>query len=200
MIIRIKSDDQFKMTINQWFAPLIKPIRNIMSKIGIVSGSFDPMTLGHMYVIERALTVVDRVCVLVANNPEKKYFFDASERTNIATKAIGDALPLSNGRVDVLVLPPNEFTASYASSIGASTIFRGIRNSVDYEYERTQDLFNSKIAPNVTTIYVMPPEELTMVSSSMVKSVIGMHNWQNVVANYIPKHVLDQLIMKAGKR
>lgn len=159
-------------------------------KIGVVSGSFDPITMGHIYVIEKALTVVDKLHVLIATNPSKKYFFTDEERGGMVYNALNYTIKNAVDDITVEFLPHTEFTAIYAAELGASTIFRGIRNVVDFEYEHSQDLFNTSIAPSVTTMYIMPPPELIQVSSSMVKSMIGMRDWQDKVSNYMPKNVI----------
>ena len=168
-----------------------------MSTLGIVSGSFDPITLGHLFVITKALAIVDTVHVLIAGNPAKKYFFNEDERHDIVQQSIRDALPNDYEKVTVSFLPYDEFTAIYAKEVlGATTIFRGIRNVVDFEYEHSQQLFNADIAPEVTTVFVMPPPELIQVSSSMVKSMIGMRDWQHKVTKCMPPYALMKLEQK----
>ena len=168
-----------------------------MSSLGVVSGSFDPITLGHLFVITKALSIVDKVHVLIAGNPAKKYFFTEQERYDIVRQSIREALPNDYEKVTVSFLPYEEFTATYArDELGANTIFRGIRNVVDFEYEHSQQLFNSDIAPEVTTVFIMPPPELIQVSSSMVKSMIGMRDWQNKVTKCMPPYALTKLEQK----
>ena len=164
-----------------------------MNKIGVVSGSFDPITMGHIHVISKALMIVDTIHVIVANHPSKKYYFSEDERLDIALNSLTECLPNDVNRINVQLLPGDEFTAIYARELGANIIFRGIRNVVDFEYEHSQQLFNSEISPEVTTMYIMPPPELIQVSSSMIKSMKGMKDWKSKVTKNMPSYALNKL-------
>lgn len=166
-------------------------------KIGIVAGSLDPITNGHMFVIEQALKNVDRVHILVAVNSAKRPFFDDVTRVDLARQAIAEALPHLCHRAEVHLLPISKFVAKYAEELGAEFIFRGIRNVVDFEYEHSQMMINQKVSAKVTTMFVMPPAELTAVSSSMIKSMMCIDGWEQIAAEFVSPCVLKALMLKA---
>lgn len=160
----------------------------------VVSGSFDPITLGHIHVIREAQKIPDDVIVLVADNPDKKYFFDHDERYDITVHSINEQLGLVG--ISIHFLPNGIFTASYAKDLGASVIVRGLRNVVDFEYEHGQQMVNDAIEPDVSTIFVMPPPNLVAVSSSMIRGMIKVNGWEKVAKKYLPKAALNALKKK----
>lgn len=157
--------------------------------IAVVSGSFDPITKGHLYVIRQALEMADKVIVLVANNPDKKYFFPKWNRLQI----VEESTSIWGDRVEVRELPHGRFTANVAKELGATMIVRGLRNVVDFEYEHSQQLMNNVIEPLVTTVFVMPPTDLIAVSSSAIKGIVGVDGWESIAERYIPTAALDAL-------
>lgn len=162
------------------------------SSKAVVSGSFDPITKGHLYVIEQARKMADMVIVLVAHNPEKRYRFSLDERTRIIEASIREALGDADG-VSVQALPNGQFTATVAKQLGAHLVVRGLRNVVDFEYEHSQQLINSAIEPEVATVFVMPPTDLIAVSSSAIKGMSGIDGWEAVAAKYVPEAALRAL-------
>lgn len=163
--------------------------------IGVVSGSFDPITLGHLHVIKEARKVCDEVIIFVANNPDKKYMFEFGERNQLVAEALVEEFGYDSA-INIQYLSSGEFTASAASDLGANVIFRGLRNVVDFEYEHGMQMVNHAIEPNITTVFVMPPTELIAVSSSMIKGMIGIRGWDSVAKKYVPKCVLKALKRK----
>lgn len=165
-------------------------------KIGIVSGSFDPITNGHTHLIYQGLRLLDHVVVVIANNPTKKGMFSFKERKQLVIDAIKERLDPNMEKVSVIALPQDEMVVNVARHLRAFYIIRGLRNGTDFEYERQIDLVQAKIAPEVETVYFMTPRELTEVSSSMVKSLLGLKGWEKVAEPYVPECVLAAL--KAG--
>lgn len=161
----------------------------------VVSGSFDPITKGHLFVIDQALKMADEVIVLVANNPDKKYRFTLEQRQHIITQAVRDELS-SDARVRVEVLPDKMFTAKVAKSLGAQLVVRGLRNVVDFEYEHSQQLINTTIEPEVSTVFVMPPTELIAISSSAIKGMVGIEGFEALARKYVPEVALRALLAK----
>jgi pantetheine-phosphate adenylyltransferase len=90
----------------------------------------------------------------------------------------------------------NAFLISYAQSIGASHILRGIRSAGDFEFERAMRNINGDLSPKITTVFLMPPRPIAEVSSSMVKGLIGPAGWKQIVRDYVPKPVYDKLVKK----
>lgn len=192
----------------------LKPLSSQLVKresLGVVAGSFDPITFGHLWVIEKSLAVLDRVAVLVAHNPAKQGMFTPHERVTMILESIEESPTLSDlrrsGRLTVNILTPGETTANAAIKIGqvlnstgisieTVTMVRGIRTASDLEYENVLNLVQARLAPEVTTWYLMPPRELIEVSSSMVKSLVGVKGWNDVAHNYVPTPVVKALAKK----
>lgn len=162
-------------------------------KKAAIAGSFDPITKGHLWMIEKAAEIFDEVHILIAKNPNKKSMFTTAERES----AIVDSLP-SNvfRRTRLSVMDDDAFTVNYAADLGCTHIVRGIRNTTDFEFEHQINLINREISPSVETVYLMPPRELIEVSSSMVKGLMGLKGWEKIASKYVTPHVLRMLIEK----
>lgn len=159
----------------------------------VIAGSFDPVTNGHLWVIEQASKMFSEVDVVIAVNPAKKGMFTLQERLDLLNRSLFIA---GVEKCTVSVLREKETVAKYAEYVHASVIVRGMRNTTDFEYERQLNFVNTKIAPGVQTIYLMPPRELIEVSSSFVKGLVGLHGWKSVVESYVPSPVFDKLCIK----
>lgn len=164
-------------------------------KHALVAGSFDPVTHGHLWMITRALEIFDTVTVGIATNPNKKSLFTAVERHDLISASLQIEIP----NLKIAHIPENMFTVDYANAVGATHIVRGIRNGTDFDYEHQINLINSEIGSNIQTIYVMPPRELMEVSSSVVKSLIGVHGWEKIAYKYVTWPVLEKLKEKASR-
>lgn len=165
-------------------------------KTGVVAGSFDPITEGHLWLIAKALDVVDHINIVVAQNPAKKGLFDLEQRAALVVESLREKRVPSQFWT-VSVLPREKLLINYAQEIGASFVFRGIRNVTDFDYESQINLVQKKVVPSIETIFLMPPQHLTEVSSSLVKSLIGLEGWENVVEQYVSNAVLSGLKQKA---
>lgn len=160
----------------------------------VYAGSFDPLTNGHVWVIDRAVTLFDELTIAIGVNPSKNYFLSAQERqTHI--QALIDESNWSDCKVDVQVIE-NQFLAKFAKSIKASCLIRGIRSEADFSYEYAMAQANKALAPDIESIYLMPPPRLAQVSSSLVKSMIGPSGWEELVEQYVPKTVFDSIKSK----
>ena len=160
----------------------------------VYAGSFDPLTNGHIWVIQRAVTLFDEVTIAIGVNPTKNYFLSAEERKSHVQSLI-DQENWQNCKVDVQVIE-NQFLAKFAQSIDASCLIRGIRSEADFSYEYAMAQANKALAPNIESIYMMPPPSLAQVSSSLVKSMVGPEGWQDLVKNYVPNYVFDSICNK----
>ena len=158
-----------------------------MQEYAVYAGSFDPPTKGHVWMIEQASAMFDKLIVAVARNPEKTYTFDSKLRETWL-KQVADKY----ANVEVATLE-NEFLSHYARDRGARFIVRGIRNEDDYQYERAMRYVNADLAPGLTTVFLMPPRELCEVSSSFVKGMVGPSGWEPVVQGYVPGAVFEHL-------
>lgn len=163
-------------------------------KSAIVSGSFDPITVGHVWLVEEALKLAETVHVVVAHNPDKKYMFNQVERFQHVVETFEHRLQ----RVEVRLLPPKTMLVDYAREFNCHTIVRGLRDSSDLEYERRIDLVQRKVNADVQTLYVMTPPDLNEVSSTMVRGLAGLKGWELVVSEYVPHPVLVALRAKVN--
>ena len=157
----------------------------------VYAGSFDPLTNGHAWVIERAVTLFDDVTIAIGVNPDKNYFLSAEERKQNITEVLS-SLDTGSAKVDVQIIE-NQYLARFAHSIGASCLIRGIRSEADFSYEYAMAQANRALAPEIESIYLMPPPRLAQISSSFVKSMVGPAGWQDLVAQYVPDPVFKTL-------
>ena len=137
---------------------------SINKKIAVYPGTFDPVTNGHIDIVKRSLKIFDLVIVAIAANPTKKPLFDFKERVIM----VEDSLKVI-GNVNV-----QEFEGllvEYSHSKGAIAIIRGLRAVSDFEFEFQMALMNRKLDPSIETIYLMPSEEHSYLSSTIIKNV-----------------------------
>ena len=147
-------------------------------------GSFDPITNGHLDVIERASHLFDEVLVAVAYNAEKKSgLFDIPERIEMIEKATAH-----NDRIRVVHF--QGLLVDYAREVGAIALVRGLRAISDFEYEFQMALMNRKLEPKLETVFLMPREEYTYVSSRLVKEVARLGG---DIASLVPEGVAFDL-------
>lgn len=149
-------------------------------KAVMYGGSFDIVTLGHLSVIKKAVSMFSKAIIVVADNPSKNPMFTLEQRANMMKEMVKAEFP-NNNDIIVEVLPKGEYLASFANDKGCDILIRGIRDSLDLVHEANICKTNKMIAPNLETIYVMPEEHLNVVSSSWVKSLLGKRGWQKVV-------------------
>ena len=157
-----------------------------MKRIGIYAGSFDPPTSGHLWMIQQGACLFDELVVVLGVNPDKKGFLSEAQRM--------DALRgmLAGGPANVRVEKMNGgFLVDYARRLGATHLLRGIRNTVDFEYEKSMDRMNARMEPALQTVYLMPPPELESVSSSFVRGFVGVQGWQRWVRECVPANVFN---------
>jgi len=157
-----------------------------MRRIAVVPGSFDPVTLGHLDVIDRAAGLFDELHVLVVHNPAKSALLPISKRVSLLEQAIKDAnLPtnivVASWSVGLLV--------DYCLDVGASVLVKGIRSQVDVAYETPMAIVNRNLA-SVETIFLLPNPANAHVSSSLVRQVAALGG---DVSPYVPRAVAEYL-------
>lgn len=133
-------------------------------RIAVCPGSFDPVTNGHLDIIERASAVFDHVVVGILNNPEKRGLFSIEERTEMLKESV---VHLANVSVDSFT----GLLVKFARDCGAVTIIRGLRAVSDFEFEFRMASMNRKLAPDIETFFMMTSNEYAYLSSSVVKQV-----------------------------
>lgn len=156
-------------------------------RTAVYAGSFDPVTNGHLWIIEQASKIFDKLVVAVGENADKSYTFSLDERMQMLqfiTQKYKN-VEITNFR--------NEFLVNYAKRINASFIIRGIRNYSDYEYEKSMRYVNSDLSPEINTVFLIPPRKFAEVSSSLVKGFIGSSGWEEISKKYVPDQVLEYL-------
>jgi pantetheine-phosphate adenylyltransferase len=134
----------------------------------IFPGSFDPLTMGHLDVIERSVDLFDEIIVAVLNNPDKSPMFTPDERCAM----IREILPrVKKSECCLLVESFAGLTVDFAKQRKCTAIVRGIRAVSDYEYELRMALMNRRLEPEIETVFLMAAEEFSYVSSSLIKQV-----------------------------
>jgi len=156
--------------------------------LGVYAGSFDPLTVGHLWMIEQGVALFDELVVAIGINPDKRYTFTLEDRLAMLREALR---PFQNLSVTSF---SNSYLIDYAQEIGATHILRGIRSGSDYEYERTMRNINGDLDAGICTIFLMPPRDIAEVSSSMVKGLIGPKGWRRVVRKYVPEPVYRHIL------
>lgn len=135
-----------------------------MSRLAIYPGSFDPLTLGHLDLIERAAGLFDQVVVAVGVNSSKRPLLSPEQRARAIEESV---VGLPNVEVDTF----HGLLAAYSESRGASAIVRGLRATADFEYEFQMATVNRKLSPSIETVFLMTKWEHSYLSSSIVKEI-----------------------------
>ncbi|MEO8445892.1 MAG: pantetheine-phosphate adenylyltransferase [bacterium] len=154
--------------------------------IAIYPGTFDPVTNGHLDIIQRASGIFDKVIVAVAVNPSKKPIFTQEERKEMISNVTSD---IENVEGDVF----EGLLVRYAEKKGATVIIRGLRAISDFEYEFQMSLTNRKLSPAINTIFLMPNEKYSFLNSSIVRELAS---YEADVREFVPAYVLEKLKKK----
>ncbi len=165
-----------------------------MPRLAIYPGSFDPLTNGHLSLIQRGLKIFDGLVVAVANNPAKVPLFSVEERKHLIRAAVGDDPRVEVDSFDTLLV-------DYAKRRGIHTVMRGLRAVLDFEYEFQLANMNRKLDPAFESVFVMTGEDYFFVTGSLVREVAS---FGGDVSGMVPPVVLDGLrrkfAVKRGKR
>lgn len=135
--------------------------------VGVYPGSFDPITNGHLDLIQRGARITDRLIVAVLRNEQKEPLFSVEERLEMLAEVVRGMPNVELDSFDGLLV-------DYAYQKGASVILRGIRAISDYEYELQMALMNRRLAPGIETVFMMAGEAYSFISSRIVKEVISL--------------------------
>ena len=159
-----------------------------MSTLAVYPGSFDPLTNGHVDIIERGARLFDRIIVAIAVNAEKSPMFTMAERVEIAR-----AVFINHPNVEVDTF--EGLLVDYVARRKANVIVRGLRAVSDFEYEMQMALMNRHLQPAVETVFMMPAEQYTYVSSRLIKEVVALGG---DVTGLVPAGVEARLVRKKG--
>jgi len=159
-----------------------------MTSTAVYPGSFDPITFGHLDIIERAARVFDRVIVGVLMNPRKSPLASAEERTSVIGEAIRETFPDVAGRIEIVTF--DGLTVDLARRLEASFIVRGLRAVSDFESEMQMAHTNRKLAPGIDSVFFMTALEHAYLSSSLVKEIAG---FGGDVSRMVPPAVVRRL-------
>ena len=156
----------------------------------IYPGSFDPVTYGHLDIIERSASLVDELVVGVLNNNAKSPLFSVEERVKMLEEVTKD---ISN----VKVVTFEGLLVDFAQKMDAKMIVRGLRAITDFEYELQMAQTNHKLAPNLETIFLTTSLEYSYLSSTIVKEVA---TFEGDISKFVPDHVSEQIMRKMDKK
>ncbi len=154
-----------------------------VGKLAIYPGTFDPITNGHLDIIQRAVNLFNRVIVGVTTNPAKTPLFSADERVEMIQKSVSNLASVAVEHFDGLLM-------NYAKKKDANVIVRGLRAITDFEFEFQMALVNRRLAEHVVTVFLMPNEKYTYLNSTIVKEVA---KFDGDVRSFVPKDVDERL-------
>src|ERR1700761_1079318 len=167
-------------------------------RIGVYPGTFDPITNGHMDIIERALCIVDHLVVAVARNAGKGPLFSTDERVETVQDEIR---PLLAKGFKVEVRPFDSLLMHFATSVNASVLIRGLRAVSDFEYEFQMAGMNRRLNPDVETVFLMASEGVQFISSGFVKEIGGLGgNISSFVAPQVARRLAHRFALPRGKK
>lgn len=157
-------------------------------KRGIYPGTFDPITFGHLDLIRRSCRIFDEVVIAVAPNPRKQPMFDLDERIALIRESVRDLKQVS-------VEPFEGLLVDYARQRGGIALIRGLRAVSDYEYELQMALMNRRLDKEIETVFMMPSEEFSFISSTIVKEVAS---FGGSIKSLVPPAVVAAIRGKYG--
>lgn len=159
-------------------------------RIGIYPGSFDPITKGHMDIIKRAKKIVDVLIVVVLDNKNKKGMFMLDERAELIKQAIEDEIEEKGERERILVDTFDGLLVDYAKKRRANVVIKGIRNTIDYEYEAHMARVNKQLNEDLETVCLVTDNKYIDISSSTVREIAS---FGGDISEYVPECVAEYM-------
>ena len=164
-------------------------------RVAVFAGSFDPFTIGHLDLVQRAAGLFDILFVVVAQNASKKNMFDAETRAALVEKAV-ETIP------NVRVAVHDGLTVDFMKTVGARYLVRGIRNASDLDAEQAVAWNNKALNPDIETVFLMSSQEHLVVSSTVVRELLkcGVENVTNasgrkdILLHFVPKNIIPMLL------
>ncbi len=162
-----------------------------MARVGLYPGSFDPITNGHIDIVKRALKLVDHLIVGVAVNEEKSPLFSIDERVDMVQHELCQLS--GKGLADISVQSFGGLLVRFAEEVGAQTIIRGLRGVSDFEYELQMVWMNSRLNPDIETLFLMAEGGQQAIAAKLVKEIARMGG---DVSHFTTPYVVDRLRQK----
>ncbi len=162
------------------------------SRIAVYTGSFDPITLGHLSVIQRSSRLVDKLFVGIGINIEKTALFSPEERVELVKQAV-KSLP------NVEVKSFEGLAVTFVRACGARVMIRGVRPLTDLAVEFTMTMANRHLDPGIETVFLMADEEFSHVSSSLIKQITPLTS-DEILARFVPREIIPLLRKKLAER
>ncbi len=157
---------------------------SLSSRTAVYTGTFDPVHLGHLDIVQRGCRIVDKLIVAVGVNPDKNTFFSLEERVDLLQQ-------VTRSYPNVEILPFTGLAVKFVRSMGARIMLRGLRTLSDMEYEFTMSLMNLNLDPEIETVFLMAKEEFSHVSSSLLRQIASL---QGDLSKFLPAEI--QLALK----
>jgi pantetheine-phosphate adenylyltransferase len=155
-------------------------------KRAIYPGTFDPLTLGHLDLIQRSSLLFDEVVVAIGDNPDKNPLFSVAERASMIKKASQE---LSN----ISIVKFNSLLVDLANDLDSNIVIRGVRSTTDFEYESQMTYANNSLKADLETIYLMPKLEYSFISSSVVRAIL---KFDGKIDHLVPSTILEDVEQK----
>ncbi len=158
------------------------------SRTAVFTGTFDPITLGHLDVIGRGRLLFEHLVVGIGINPNKKSLFDIEERVELARRVVE---PFPNVSVESF----EGLTVQFVRRIGARVILRGVRTLSDMEYEFGMSLTNQRLDPSIETVFLMADGEYSHISSTLIKQ-IAFYGGDSAVSRFVPPELVEPILSR----
>ena len=171
--------------------PKSRPDKPVVRNVAVLTGVFDPITLGHLDLIERGLGIFRRLIVGVGSNPEKSSVFSLDERMALVRECVA-------GFPRVTVKAFEGLAVEFVRQQGAGVIVRGVRSVGDLDYELTMARTNRTLEPTVETVFLPARESLAHISSSLIRQIARVASREEL-AKFVPAPVIEPLLMKLRK-
>jgi pantetheine-phosphate adenylyltransferase len=155
-------------------------------RTAVYTGSFDPITLGHLHIIQRAAPLFDELVSGVGSNADKRSLFDPNQRVELVRSVTGG---LAQVRVEVF----DGLAVDFVRSLGAKVMVRGIRPLTDIAGEFTMMMANHQLAPDIETVFLMAAERYAHVSSSLLKQIAALSDDDEQLAKFVPQEIIQPL-------